>query len=39
MAMRNIPSLDMNGGGKGRNWLGKCCDMETVCSYGLKVTS
>ena len=27
MAMRNIRSLDMNGGGKGRNWLEKHCDM------------
>ena len=28
VAMRNIQSLDMNGGGRGRNWLGECCDMD-----------
>ena len=27
VAMRNIQSLDMNSGGRGRNWLGECCDM------------
>ena len=26
VAMRNIQSLEVSGGGRGRNWLGECCD-------------
>lgn len=26
VAMRNIQSLDVSGGGRGRNWLGECRD-------------